>query len=41
VRWKDLLRRQGRTTWRLLRCEAEVVARAERESNLRDWLGSA
>jgi hypothetical protein len=44
VRLKDLLLRYGRTAWRLLRHDEEMIASAEREDRgnaLVDWLASA
>jgi hypothetical protein len=44
VRLKDLLLRYGRTTWRLLRHDEEMIALAEQEARgnaLVDWLASA
>jgi hypothetical protein len=41
VRFKDLFIRYGRTTWWLLRGEKRLVAAAERNYTLTNWLTSA
>ena len=43
VRWRDLLRRHGRSAWRFLRRDDVMMDLAERENQktaLSDWLAS-